>query len=246
MSKLENRKTLIEGLKVLGTDISMEKLEKLIAFKEIMLEWNEKINLTAITEEREVFIKHFLDSATCLSTGYIKDGMKIIDVGSGAGFPGIPVSILKDGIKMTLLDSLNKRISYLNEVVKKLDLKGITTVHARAEEAGSSKEHREAYDIVLSRAVASMSVLCEYCLPFVKVGGYFLCQKGPDTRIELEESELAIKTLGGIVKEVKEYQLPFSDIKHNIIIIGKTTDTPTKYPRKPGKPAASPILYLKS
>ena len=242
MSKLENRKVLIDGLKELGIDASEVKLEKLIEFKKIMLDWNEKVNLTAITEEKEVFIKHFLDSATCLSTGYIKEGMNLIDVGTGAGFPGIPISILKNGLKMTLLDSLNKRVTYLNEVVKQLDLKDITTVHARAEEAGSSEVYRAVYDIVLSRAVASMSVLCEYCMPFAKVGGYFLCQKGPDISSELEEAGTAIKTLGGRIKEVREYFLPFSDIKHNIIVIEKTTDTPTKYPRKPGKPAANPII----
>lgn len=242
MSNLENRKVLSDGLKELGIDTSEEIVKKLIAFKEIMLDWNEKINLTAITEEKGVFIKHFLDSATCLSTGYIKENMKVIDVGSGAGFPGIPVHIMKDGLKMTLLDSLNKRVTYLNEAVRVLDLKDITTVHARAEEAGNNKSHRECYDIVLSRAVASMSVLCEYCMPFAKVGGYFLCQKGPDISSELEEAGLAIRTLGGIVREVKEYQLPFSDIKHNIIIIEKIKATPTKYPRKPGKPAANPII----
>jgi 16S rRNA (guanine527-N7)-methyltransferase len=206
-----------------------------------MLEWNEKINLTAITEEKEVFIKHFLDSATCLSTGYIKEGMKIIDVGTGAGFPGIPVKILMDNLKMTLLDSLNKRISYLDEVAKKINFTNTDMVHARAEEAGSSMDYRERYDVVLSRAVASMSVLCEYCMPFAKVGGFFLCQKGPDIKEELEEAETAIRILGGKVREVKEYRLPFSDITHNIVIIEKVIVTPTKYPRKPGKPSASPI-----
>jgi 16S rRNA (guanine527-N7)-methyltransferase len=240
--KLENRIVLIDGLKELGVDASEDMLKKLEIFKEIMLEWNEKINLTSITEEREIYIKHFLDSATCLSTGYIKDGMKVIDVGTGAGFPGIPLKILKEGLDMTLLDSLNKRVSYLNEVVKILTLKSTATIHARAEEAGSNKAYREVYDIVLSRAVASMNVLCEYCLPFAKVGGYFLCQKGPDTGSELEESRAAIKIMGGSVKEVKEYQLPFSDIKHSIIVIEKVTQTPTKYPRKPGKPSASPII----
>ena len=246
MKTLENRKILIDGLRELGVSISVEKLEKLLAFKDIMLEWNNRMNLTAITEDKEVFIKHFLDSATCLSTGYIKEGMNIIDVGSGAGFPGIPVKILKDGLRMTLLDSLNKRIIYLSEAVKILELENTSTVHARAEEAGNSKAHRECYDIVMSRAVAPMNILCEYCLPFVMVGGHFLCQKGPDIRDEMEGAEMAIKTLGGAVKEVKEYELPFSDIKRNIIIIEKTTVTPTKYPRKPGKPAANPIIQLKS
>jgi 16S rRNA (guanine527-N7)-methyltransferase len=241
MSKLENREVLISGLKELEIDATEEMIEKLIASNDIMLKWNEKVNLTAITEEKEVFIKHFLDSATCLSTGYIRDGMSVIDVGTGAGFPGVPLKIYNSTLKITLLDSLNKRISYLNEVVKKLNLNKINTVHARAEEAGSSKDHRECYDIVLSRAVASMSVLCEYCLPFAKVGGFFLCQKGADIKNEMEEAGKSIKTLGGVVKEVKEYQLPFSDIKHSIIVIKKISATPTKYPRKPGKPAADPI-----
>ena len=231
----------MNGLKELGVDASQQVIERLIAFKDIMLEWNEKINLTAITEEREVYIKHFIDSATCLATGYIKEGMTAIDVGTGAGFPGVPLKILMGSLNLTLLDSLNKRISYLNEVSSKLKLSNTSMVHARAEEAGSNKLYREKYDIVLSRAVASMSVLCEYCLPFAKVGGFFLCQKGPDIKEELEEAMTAIKTLGGAVREVKEYLLPFSDINHNIIVIEKVSNTPTKYPRKPGKPAASPI-----
>ena len=241
MSKLENKEVLINGMKELGVDVSHETVERLLAFMKIMLEWNENVNLTAITEEREVVIKHFLDSVTCLSTGYIKDGMAVIDVGTGAGFPGVPLKILKDNLKMTLLDSLNKRVIYLNDVAKKLNLRDINIIHSRAEEAGSSKEHREAYNIVLSRAVAAMNVLCEYCLPLAKVGGFFLCQKGPDIKDEMKEADSAIKILGGKVREVREYQLPFSDIKHNIIVIEKVAATPTKYPRKPGKPAANPI-----
>jgi 16S rRNA (guanine527-N7)-methyltransferase len=241
VSRLENRKILIDGLMELGIEPTNKKVDKLIAFKEIMLEWNENVNLTAITEEKEIFIKHFLDSATCLSEGYIKEGMNIIDVGTGAGFPGIPVMILMDGLKMTLLDSLNKRVIFLSEAIKKLDLRDITAVHGRAEEAGVNKAYRECYDIVLSRAVASLNVLCEYCLPFAKIGGYFLCQKGPEIEEEIGNASSAIKILGGIIREVKEYKLPFSDIRHNIIVIEKISATPTKYPRKPGKPASNPI-----
>lgn len=241
MRKLENKVVLYEGLEELGIAVTEDKLKKLMAFMKIMLDWNKNVNLTAITDEREVFIKHFLDSATCLSTGYIKEGMQLIDVGTGAGFPGMPVKILMESLDMTLLDSLNKRVSYLSEVIKKLELKDTKAVHARAEEAGSSKAHRESYDIVLSRAVAAMNVLCEYCIPFAKVGGFFLCQKGPDVGEELKEARAAIRTLGGEVREVKEFGLPFSDIKHNIIIIEKVSATPSKYPRKPGKPSASPI-----
>jgi len=238
---LDNKVILYEGLRELGIETNEEIIEKLLLFKDIMLEWNEKINLTAITEEREVFIKHFLDSATCISTGYIKNGMKVIDVGTGAGFPGVPVKIMQGDIYITLLDSLNKRINYLREAVDRLGLRDVQLLHARAEEGGNNKAHREMYDVVLSRAVASMNVLCEYCLPFAKVGGVFICQKGPDVTEELKEAEKAIKELGGELVEIKQFTLPYSDISHNIIIIRKAVHTPTKYPRKPGKPSSNPI-----
>lgn len=239
---LESVKILIDGLKEIGIGITEGQLQKLLGFKKILLEWNEKINLTAITEEKDVYIKHFIDSATCLKTGCIKEGMRLIDVGSGAGFPGVPVKILQENVHMTLLDSLNKRIAYLHEVVSKLELDNTEPVHGRAEEAAEGKPHRESYDVALSRAVAAMNVLCEYCLPFVKVGGHFVCQKGPDCTAELREAERAVRVLGGELAEVREFKLPFSDIRHQIVIIEKISETPTKYPRKPGKPAASPII----
>ncbi len=217
-------------------------LDKFMLLKELLIDWNEKVNLTAITEPEEVDIKHFIDSATCLATGYIKDGNKVIDVGTGAGFPGVPIKILKDSLKITLLDSLNKRIKYLEDVVSKLELKDVKLVHSRAEDGGINKLYREKYDIALSRAVAAMNVLCEYCLPFVKVGGYFICQKGPSYKEELDSGAKAIDILGGRIKEVKSYKLMNSDITHYIIIIEKVKETPTKYPRKAGKPAAEPIV----
>ena len=241
MIKLNNKEVIYQGLKELGIEVSMPVIDKLLIFKDIMLEWNEKINLTSITDERDIYVKHFLDSATCLSTGYIKSGMRVIDVGTGAGFPGIPVKIIKNDIKITFLDSLNKRINYLKEVVQKLELDDTVLIHGRAEETGNNKSHRESYDVVLSRAVASMNILCEYCLPFVKVGGVFLCQKGPNIEEELKEAEKAINVLGGKLTEIKKYKLPFSDIIHNVIIIKKEVHTPTKYPRKPGKPSVNPI-----
>jgi len=239
---LEYKSLLKGGLEQLNIEFTTEQVEKLEVFKELMLEWNEKINLTSITEPEEVDIKHFLDSATCLATGYIKAGDNIIDVGTGAGFPGIPIKILNEKVSITLLDSLNKRIKYLDEVVSKTKLKDVTLLHSRAEDAGISKQHRERYNIVLSRAVATMNVLCEYCLPFVKVGGYFICQKGPSYKEELDNADIAIKTLGGRLKEVKSYKLPYSDITHYIIIIEKIKITPTKYPRKAGKPSSDPIV----
>lgn len=242
MILLENRNILIDGMKEIGIELTDQSLQKLLAYKGILLDWNEKINLTAITEEKDVYIKHFVDSATCLKTGYIKDGMALIDVGTGAGFPGVPIKILSQKVHMTLLDSLNKRITYLHEVIEKLGLQDVEPIHGRAEEVGVNSKYREKYDIALSRAVAAMNVLCEYCLPFVKVGGYFICQKGSDCKEELKEAEKAIKLLGGQLVETQIFKLPFSDITHQIIIIKKVAETPTKYPRKPGKPAANPII----
>lgn len=232
---------LQQGLRELNIAVSSEAFDKLEMFKNLLLEWNQNINLTAITDPDEVDIKHFIDSATCLATGYIKVNQRIIDIGTGAGFPGIPVKILNTSLNITLLDSLNKRIKYLQEVVDKLQLKNVTLVHSRAEDGGANKLYREKYDIALSRAVAAMNVLCEFCLPFVKVGGYFICQKGPSYKEELEDAAKAIDTLGGKFKEVKSFKLPDSNITHYIIIIEKIKETPTKYPRKAGKPASDPI-----
>ncbi|MEA4962704.1 16S rRNA (guanine(527)-N(7))-methyltransferase RsmG [Lutispora sp.] len=238
---MNNVDILVKGLERLGIGVDAEKLEKLIAFKDILLDWNEKINLTSITDEKEVYIKHLIDSATCLKSGMIKAGYKVIDIGTGAGFPGMVIKILKDDISMTLLDSLNKRIIYLEDAAKRLALNQVDIIHGRAEEFGVKQGYRESFDIVLSRAVASLNVLVEYCIPYVKMGGYFLCQKGPSYKEELEEAGKAVEILGGSLERIEEYQLPYSDIIHYILIIKKIKNTPTKYPRKPGKPAASPI-----
>ncbi len=239
---MDNTVLLKEGIEALGLEVDDKQISQLINYKNLLIEWNEKINLTAITEERDVYIKHFHDSFTCILTGVIKEGCKVIDVGTGAGFPGVPVKILRPDIKLTLLDSLNKRILYLNDVINKLELNCVEAVHGRAEEAGANKQHRESYDIAFSRAVAAMNILCEYCLPFVKVGGYFVCQKGPGYKEELEEAKKAIEVLGGKVADVREVLLPFSDIRHYIIVIEKIGPTPAKYPRKPGKPTSNPIV----
>lgn len=238
---MEDKEFLYKGLKKLEIEPSERSLEQLIEYREILVEWSEKINLTTILEKEEVFIKHFLDSATCISAKYIKKGAKVIDVGTGAGFPGIPIKILREDISLTLLDSLNKRILYLNDVLKRLKIEGVKTVHARAEEGGMSKEHREQYDVVVSRAVASLNVLLEYCVPYIAIGGYFLCQKGPSYKEEQVEAIKAAKTLGVELVEVKEYQLPSSEITHYILVYKKIRQTSSKYPRKPGKPASEPI-----
>ena len=168
-------------------------------YMNLLLEWNEKINLTAITQPEEVKIKHFEDSLTCLKSGYIKDGDKVVDVGTGAGFPGLPIKIENNNVKLTLMDSLNKRINFLKEVSSQLNLDA-ECIHIRAEEAGKNKLYREKYDVAVSRAVAKLSVLAEYCLPLVKKGGYMLAMKGKDIDAELEEAKPLIKLLGGQVK----------------------------------------------
>lgn len=232
---------LICGFKSLNIDIDERKAKNFIKFKDLLLEWNEKINLTTITEINDIYIKHFFDSVTCISTEYIGKNASVIDVGTGAGFPGIPIKLIREDIELVLLDSLNKRINYLNDIIDKIGIDKVKTVHARAEEGGQNELYREKFDIALSRAVANMSTLCEYCIPFVKIGGYFLCQKGPSYKEELESSKNAIKVLGADIVNINEYKLPYSDIAHYIIIMQKISDTPTKYPRKAGKPSSNPI-----
>lgn len=233
--------TLIDGAKTLGIDLSKEEKDKFILYKELLKEWNQKINITSITDDVEVDIKHFIDSVTPLNTGLFERKIKVIDIGTGGGFPGIPLKIIKEDLNMVLLDSLNKRIKFLNQVINSLGLKDITTIHGRAEELGRDKKHRETYDIAISRAVASLNTLSEYSLPFVRVGGYFISMKGSDVDEELGEAEKGIKILGGKIKDKKIITLPLSDITHSLIIIEKIKGTPTKYPRGGGKPRSKPL-----
>ena len=199
-------------------------------YMNLLLEWNEKINLTAITEPADVRVKHFEDSLTCLKSGYIKDGDKVVDVGTGAGFPGLPIKIENNSVKLTLMDRLNKRINFLKEVSHKLNM-DTECIHIRAEEAGKNKLYREQFDVSVSRAVARLCVLVEYCLPLVKVGGYMLAMKGKDIEEELEQAKPLIKSLGGQVKEVQLHTLSDEEITHSIVVIEKISNTPGKYPR---------------
>ncbi len=225
----------------MGIELSDIQIDQFIKYKDILLEWNEKMNLTAITEENEVMVKHFLDSLSCLQTNYIKDGGRMIDVGTGAGFPGIPLKIARPNIDLTLLDSLNKRIGFLKEVCDQLNLDNVDLVHGRAEDLGQNKIYREKYDYVVSRAVAALNVLVEYCMPFVKVGGYFICQKGPNLKEEIGDAKKAINLLGGEIVDQIKIDLPFSDRDPNILIVKKIKQTPRKYPRKAGKPTKEPL-----
>lgn len=211
-------------------------------YYQMLIEWNEKINLTAITEESEVAFKHFLDCISVFTSGVIAPGSSIIDVGTGAGFPGIPMKLYDSSLNITLLDSLNKRINFLNEVISVLNLSGMTTLHGRAEDYGVNKEHREKYDICVSRAVANLATLSELCLPFVKVGGYFIAMKGPKASEELEAAQKAIKLLGGRVEKIINYDISDTDYDHNMIMIKKISATSTKYPRKAPKPSKEPLI----
>lgn len=238
---MELKDILKEGAQGLNIEITDAQINQLIKYKDILLEWNQKMNLTAIEEEKDVMIKHFLDSLSCIQSKYLKREGKMIDVGTGAGFPGVPLKIALPGIELTLLDSLRKRINFLEEVCAETKLEQVDFVHGRAEDIGQSKDYREKYDYAVSRAVAALNVLVEYCLPFVKVGGYFICQKGPQIIEELPDAEKAIKVLGGEVVEQISVDLPFSDITHHILVIKKIKQTPSKYPRKAGKPSKEPI-----
>lgn len=233
-------KELIEKAKKVNIEIDDKKEEQFYNYMKLLLEWNEKINLTAITEQNDIILKHFIDSITI--NKYIEPSNSIIDIGTGAGFPGIPLKIMNQNKKITLVDSLNKRINFLNEVCKEISLENIQCIHARAEELASDLEYRENYETVVSRAVARLNVLIEYMLPFVKKGGLCICMKGPNIDRELEEAKNAIKVLGGKIKSVESFFLPDSDIERNVIIIEKVAETPKKYPRKAGLPSKQPII----
>ena len=236
----KNRELLKEGAKEYSISLSSMQIDKFSQYARLLAEWNEKINLTAITDPEGVVIKHFLDSLSIAQ--FIPDETKtLIDVGTGAGFPGIPLKIVKENLKVTLLDSLDKRVRFLNEISNNLILKDIVSVHGRAEDFGVDKKYRERFDFVTARAVANLPVLLEYCLPFVNIGGMFIAMKGPDAKEELKESHKALDILGGEIEDVKFFTLPNSDIERYVILIKKCRHTPTNYPRKSGKPTKQPI-----
>lgn len=233
--------TLIKGIDELDISLDTIQQDSFSKYKELLKEWNEKIDITTITEDKEVDVKHFLDSLTAVKTQLFDDEKKIIDIGTGGGFPGLPLKIYNDKLDVTLLDSLNKRITFLNEVIKDLGLKNIEAIHGRAEELGRTEEYREVYDICVSRAVASLDTLVEYCLPFVKVGGHFVSMKGPEPELEVKKAKDGIEILGGKVVKTLVFNVPESDIEHSLIVIEKVKKTPKKYPRAGGKPRKNPL-----
>ncbi|MBQ7954847.1 MAG: 16S rRNA (guanine(527)-N(7))-methyltransferase RsmG [Lachnospiraceae bacterium] len=230
-----------KDLVALNVHLSEEQIHQFLTYYEMLVEWNEFMNLTAITEFDDVMKKHFVDSVSLIKAYDVSKNVKVIDVGTGAGFPGLALKIAYPALQVTLLDSLNKRIKFLDEVIAKLGLIGIDTVHGRAEDFAKPDKLREKYDLCVSRAVANMSTLSEYCLPFVKVGGKFISYKSEKITEEMETAGKAISVLGGKVEGQVEFHLPDSDIYRNLFIIKKEKETPKKYPRKAGLPAKEPL-----
>ena len=239
MEKLEFDKKMQEKSSELDINFSVEQLEKFYRYMELLIEWNEKMNLTAIIEPNEIILKHFVDSLTIIK--YLKNAKTLVDVGTGAGFPGIPVAIMMSNLEITLVDSLNKRLIFLEEVIKELKLTNVKLVHSRAEEFGQNKMYREKFDIATSRAVANLSTLSEYLIPLVKINGNIISMKATQAEEEIEQAKNAIKELGGKINKIKEFNLPQSDIGRTIILISKEKQTPAKYPRKAGTPNKEPI-----
>lgn len=238
---MNHEQLLIEGCKDFNHILSDEQIKQFKQYYELLVTYNEKMNLTRIIEAGDVYIKHFLDSIS-VCTGYDFDTKKtVVDVGTGAGFPGFPLKIAFPNIELTAIDALNKRVKFLEEVSDTLGLEDVTCIHSRAEDGAMDTSLREQFDVCVSRAVAELSVLAEYCLPFVKVGGQFVSLKGPAAVEELENAQNAIATLGGEVVNVQDVNIPFSDLKHKLVIINKVKETPLKYPRKPSKIKKRPL-----
>ncbi len=224
-----------KGILDLNINIEENKIEKFGIFSDVLLEWNEKMNLTAVTDPKEISVKHFLDSIAPMEVLNLKANAKIIDVGTGAGFPGVPIKIVREDLDFTFMDSLNKRITFLKEVSNKLDFEKAEFIHARAEEAGQNKIFRGKYDYAVSRAVASLKILCEYCIPFLKVGGIFAAFKQYDVDEEINDAKSMIGTLGGRIADIREVKIPQSDIVRKIVIVEKVKDTPSQFPRRANK-----------
>lgn len=240
MNKLDTtqfKKDLLE----LNISLSEEQINQFLEYYELLIEWNSIMNLTTITEFNEVITKHFIDSLSLVKACDLSKDLKIIDIGTGAGFPGIPLKIAFPNLKITLLDSVNKKLNFLNAVIEKLDLKDIVTLHGRAEDFATPDKLREKFDVCVSRAVATLSTLAEYCLPYVKIDGKFISYKSERISEEHLQAKSAIFLLGGKVDEQIEFTLPSSDIYRNLFVIKKVTSTNKRYPRKAGLPGKEPL-----
>lgn len=242
MNSIERIKKELSGqFEKLNMEISEKQYNQIYKYYDLLVEWNKVMNLTAITDEEEFCSKHIMDSILAFKAFDFNTVESVIDIGTGAGLPGIPLKIVFPHLHMTLLDSLNKRINFLEEVAEELDLDHVELIHGRAEDFGQEEEYRETHDLCVSRAVSQLSILSEYCIPFVKVGGTFLAYKSVDTDSEIEDSKAAIELLGGQIKEITEFELIKNEVKRRFVRIEKVTQTPGKYPRKAGKPQKSPL-----
>lgn len=239
MEQVEFNKLMVSYAEKMNLMFTEEQLNKFYKYMNLLIEWNKKINLTAIVKPEEIILKHFIDSLTIDS--YIYENQSLADVGTGAGFPGIPIKIYRPELKVVLVDALNKRINFLNEVIEELELGNIETVHSRIEDFGKNSKYRESFDIVTARAVANLSVLSEYLLPLANIGGKCICMKGNEVSEECDNGKKAIDILGGKILNIDSFKLPDSDISRNIIVLQKTNKTPSKYPRKAGIPNKEPL-----
>ena len=238
---MNKEELLRSGAASIGVELNDTQIQQFIKYHEILVEWNSFMNLTGITEYEEVVQKHFVDSLALCKAIDVSKAQSLIDIGTGAGFPGIPLKIAYPHLKVTLLDSLQKRIKFLNEVITQLGLEEVETIHGRAEDFAKPSMKREAYDLCVSRAVANLASLSEYCLPYVNLGGYFVPYKSGKVDEELEESKKAVFLLGGKIEEEVKFNLPDSDITRSLIKIKKVAATPKKYPRKSGLATKEPI-----
>ena len=237
---MSNIEILRKGIEDFGIEASDKMLADFQKYKEILVEWNQKMNLTGIEDEKEVFIKHFLDSVSAVTKGYVKNGMSLIDVGTGAGFPGMPLRICLPELKVTLLDSLNKRVDFLKQVCDKLKINNVTAIHGRAETYGQNEMYRNQFDFVVSRAVAELPILMEYCVPFAKVNGYFVSYKGKKQEEEVKLAENAFCELSAKFDHLDKFSLRDREERY-LLFIKKEEKTNSKYPRKEGKPKKKPL-----
>lgn len=235
------REQFLQALDELSLSYSDDIYEKFEIYTNYLLEYNENVNLTAIKDRYEIYIKHYLDCISILKYFDIKENARVIDIGTGAGFPTIPVKLMRKDLDMCMVDSLNKRVTFLENVIKKLELDKIIAIHSRAEDMANKKEYRESFDIAISRAVANLSTLSEYCTPFIKKGGYLVCLKGQNVEDEIKNSANAMKKLNCKIIDKIDVSIPYSDLHHNIVVIKKIDTTPKAYPRKAGTPVKNPL-----
>lgn len=220
-----------KSVEKLNLSFSKDQYEQFMQYKDMLKDWNEKMNLTAITEDEEIISKHFIDSIQAFQFDELKDATTLIDVGTGAGFPGLPIKIMKPELKVTLLDSTNKKLGFLKVVTEELKLNNVEFIHSRAEDGARKIGYRDSYDIAISRAVANLSLLTELCLPYVKIGGHFIALKGPAVDQEIEDAKYAVEVLGGKIVKTMEVDIEGTDLKHNLVVIRKVKATPKDFPR---------------